>query len=132
MTESFTFLRRIMALDAATCAVAGAGCLGLTQLAAGQLGMSSGVVLGLGTFLLGWTGLAASLATRRRPNAGLVWLVVAGNLVWAFESWMILVLGWVQPTTFGAVVLVGQGLAVGLVAALQVLGLRLAQAPARA
>jgi hypothetical protein len=61
-----------------------------------------------------------------------VWGLVAFNLLWAVESIGVAALGWVQPTTLGVALIVGQALAAAVVADLQYLVLRRARREALA
>ena len=54
----------------------------------------------------------------------LTWVGNGCNLLWAVDSLLLLVTGWVAPTTLGYAVVVGQALAVAVFAGLQYVGLR--------
>jgi len=119
-----TFLRTVIAADAAACGVMGAAFAFDAGWLEGPLGLSAGLMQPVGAFLLPYAALLAWLATRPAlPRAG-VWALVAFNGVWAVESVALLALGWAQPTTLGLAVTLGQAAAALLVADLQFLALR--------
>ena len=128
MPVQSTFLRRIIALDAAACAASGA----LMAFAAGPLagvtGLQPGLTQPTGVFLLVWAAFLAFLATRPALPRAVVWLLIGVNLVWVVESALFLALGWVQPTALGYAFVIAQAAAVALIAELQFLALRRAQA----
>jgi hypothetical protein len=117
-----TFLRRVLCVDAATCAATGA----LMTFDAAPLSP----MLGLPAALLFWAGLslfpvAAFLlwvATRRdlpRPGA---WLAILGNVGWVAGS--VLVLAVLSPTGLGTTFVIAQAVVVALLADLEYVGLK--------
>jgi len=122
-----TFLRTVIALDAAACGVMGAAFAFDAGWLAGPLGLSPALMQPIGWFLLPYAAFLAFLATRPSlPRAG-VWALVAFNALWAVESVALVTLGWVQPTDLGLAVLVGQAVAALIVADLQFVALRKAR-----
>jgi hypothetical protein len=117
-----TFLRRVLLVDAATCAATGA----LLSLDAGPLSP----LLGLPAALLLYSGLslfpiAAFMlwaATRRSPPFAGVWLVIAGNAAWVFGS--LLLLFAFSPSALGYAFVIAQAAVVALLAELEYTGLR--------
>jgi hypothetical protein len=117
-----TFLRRVLCVDAATCAATGA----LMTFDAAPLSTP----LGLPAALLFWAGLslfpvAAFLlwvATRRdipRPGA---WLAILGNAGWVAGSALVLAL--LSPTGLGYAFVIAQAVVVALLAELEYMALR--------
>ena len=104
------FLRRVLLADA----VSSGGMGLLLALLAGPLarwfGLPSAMLLQVGLFLLGFAGFVAVLGLRQASPRLLVWLVIAGNALWALDSVLLLVSGWVAPTALvgGFVVAVGR------------------------
>lgn len=125
-------LRFALRLDAVASAGVGAlTCLGLQPLHV-LLGAPSAWVLGLGLFMLAY-GLAMGwLSTWQRLDTRLLWVVVVGNLAWAVDSVLLAASGWISPQMLGLALLLGQAVAVAVIAELQYLGLRQSQALARA
>jgi hypothetical protein len=122
-----TFLRTVIALDAAACGVMGVAFAFDAGWLAAPLGLEPSLMQPVGLFLLPYAGLLAWLATRPAlPRAG-VWALVGFNVLWAVESIALLALGWAQPTTLGLAVVVGQAVAALIVADLQYLVLRKAR-----
>lgn len=107
-----TFLRRVLALDAAASAATGllmaAGAAPLT----GPLGLPADLLLGAGLGLIPFAAGVAWLASRAQPAPAAVWAVVAINALWVAESFGLLASGWVQPTALGTAFVAAQALAV--------------------
>lgn len=127
-----TFLRTVIALDAAACGVMGAAFAFDAGWLAGPLGLSPALMQPVGFFLLPYAGLLAWMATRPSLSRAAVWALVGFNILWAVESIALVALGWAQPTTLGLAVVVGQAVAALIVAELQYLSLRKARREAMA
>ncbi|MFG2868337.1 hypothetical protein [Streptomyces sp. NPDC048338] len=120
-------VRRFLALDAVV-----TGGNGLAYVAASGplgelLGIGSRLLFGLGLFLTAFAAGVAWLASRRRPPALGVKLVVDANVLWAALSLVALV-GWLEPGTAGLVWVPMQAATVAGFAALQWTALRAASA----
>jgi hypothetical protein len=104
---------------------------GLTGLAlafaAGPLSTPLGLAVGLlrwsGIILMPFAALVARLGTRDRIQRPLVFAVVACNALWALDSVLLLVTGWVEPTILGVMFVLGQAAVVAVLAELEFLGL---------
>ena len=127
-----TFLRTVIALDAAVCGLGGLAFAFDAPALAGPLGLSPALMQPVGLFLMGYPALLAWLATRPTLPRGAVWGLVAFNLIWALESVALVALGWAQPTTLGLVAVVGQPVGAAVVADLQFIALRRAARAATA
>ncbi|TLS41106.1 hypothetical protein FE633_38105 [Streptomyces montanus] len=124
-SEPQTMLRRFLALDAL---VTGANAIAYAAVSGplGRLlGIGSGMLLGLGLFLLAYAAGVAWLATRRRPPVLPVRAVIEANLAWAALSFVALAV-WLSPSTAGAVWVPVQALTVAGFAGLQYMALRAA------
>lgn len=81
-----TFLKRVLMLDAASCLAMGAlltiGADGLAAL----FGLDEAIVRGAGIALLPIAAFIAWLGTRAVAAAGLVYILIFGNLLWVAES----------------------------------------------
>ena len=124
------FLRRILALDSLSClamglllALAAASLAPLFGLPETLLRVAGLALLPVGAFM-GW------LAARAEPPRPLVWVVIAGNLVWAIES--VIILGQFAPTALGTASVSAQAAAVLGITALEYVGLRKAAVAAGA
>jgi len=71
-----------------------------------------------------WPAFVAWLGTRERVQRPLVFAVVACNALWALDSVLLLVTGWVEPTILGEVFVLGQAAVVAVLAELEFIGLR--------
>lgn len=118
------FLRRVLAVDAASSAAAGL----LMLAAAGSLSPLSGLpaplLRGAGLVLLPYAALVAWMSVRPRVPRPAVWAVAAANAIWAADSLLLLLSGWARPTGLGITLVVVQAAAVAVIAELQVIGLR--------
>lgn len=123
-----TFLRTVIALDAAACGLMGAGFAFDARWLEGPLGLSPALMQPAGLFLLGYAGLLAWLASRPALPRLVVWTLVGFNVVWAVESFALLALGWAHPTTLGMGFVIAQAVAALVVAELQYVCLRRARA----
>jgi hypothetical protein len=118
------FLRTVIALDAAVCGLGGLALAFDANMLEAPLGLSPALMQPAGLFLVGYAALLAFLATRPTLPRGVVWGLVAFNLIWALESVALVTLGWARPTTLGLVAVIGQGVAAAAVAEVQYLVLR--------
>lgn len=90
----------------------------------GLLGLSIGLLRGSGLFILPFVALAASIRLRTRISRTPIFVLVVCNALWAVDSVLVLLLGWIEPTVPGEVFVVGQAVIVGVLAELQFIGLR--------
>ncbi|MDE3737252.1 MULTISPECIES: hypothetical protein [Pseudomonas] len=117
-------LRRALQADALA-----SGAMGLLlALAAGPLeellGLPRSLLLGAGIGLLPFALVLGWLANRTTVRRGWIWAVLAINAVWVIDSLSLLALGWVEPTLLGKVFVIGQAVAVAVLAELEFFGLR--------
>ena len=90
----------------------------------GILGLSAALLRGAGLFILPFVALAAWIRLRTRISRTPIFLLVVCNALWAVDSVLVLLLGWIEPTVLGEVFVVGQAVIVGVLAELQFIGLR--------
>ena len=117
-----SFLRRVLLVDAATCAATGA------LMSAASAPLAS--LLGLPPALLLWSGLALFpvaafmlfVATRRHVPVVDAWIAILGNAGWVAGSALVLLL--CAPTALGYAFVIAQAAAVALLAELELAGLR--------
>lgn len=123
-TTPSSLLRKALLADGALSGATGL----LLSLAAGPLsgllGLSVGLLRGSALFILPFALLAASMGMRSRLNRIPVFVLVVCNALWALDSVLVLLLGWVEPTLPGEVFVLGQALVVAVLAELQFVGLR--------
>ncbi|MEU8529499.1 MULTISPECIES: hypothetical protein [Streptomyces] len=127
-TRPQSMVRRFLALDAVVTGTNGLAYLLASDALGDLLGMSPALLFELGLFLTAFAAGVAWLASRRQPPTRGVKFVVDANLLWALGSIVSLV-GWIDPSTAGAVWILMQAGTVAGFAALQWAALRGATAP---
>jgi hypothetical protein len=124
ISDTSSFLRRVLLADAAASAATGL----LMMLGAGLLeqlfGMPKALLHYAGISLLPFAALVAYLATRGSLSRTGVWAVVICNALWAADSILLLLSGWVEPTRLGHAFVIAQALVVAVFAELEYFGLR--------
>jgi hypothetical protein len=117
-------LRQALLADATTSAAFGQ----LMVIGAGPLGHLLGLPDMLlriaGAVLLPYVALLAWMSLREQMHKGLVWAVILGNILWAADSLLLLVTGWVSPSGAGYAFVIMQALVVLMYAEFQIVGLR--------
>lgn len=122
--ETSTFLRRVLLLDAVSCAGMGLLLVTLNGTLSGLLNLPVGLLREAGIVLLPFALLLAFLSTRGRLPRAAVWAVIVGNAIWAIDSIVLLFTGWVQPNLLGYLFVAGQAAFVAVMAELEFVGLR--------
>lgn len=122
--QSSPLLRQALVADATTSAafglmlLIGAGALsGIFGLPEMLLRIAGLVLLPYAAFI-GWLGLRDEI---QKPVA---WAVILGNALWVIDSALLLVSGWVAPTSAGYAFVIAQALVVLMYAEFQFVGLR--------
>ena len=123
-TGSDVLLRTALRLDAVVTGANGAAYLLAAPLLDDLLGLSPGLLRGVGGFLLVFAGVVWLVGARTPVPAGPAREVAAANLLWAAGSVVVVAVGAGTPTTVGAVWLVLQAGVVAGFAVLQTAGLR--------
>ncbi|MDY6944122.1 MAG: hypothetical protein SXG53_00265 [Pseudomonadota bacterium] len=132
--ETSSFLRRVVLLDAVSCAAIGLLLVTCNGLLADVLSLPGGLLREAGVMLLPFACLLGFMSMRTRPPRALVWAVIVANAIWAIDSIVLLFTGWVQPTLLGHLFIAGQAAFVAALARLEYIGLRrsVAVSPVRA
>ncbi|KLK93203.1 membrane protein [Microvirga vignae] len=117
-------LRQALLADATT-----SGAFGLLMLLVAEplghlLGLPEVLLRSAGAALLPYVALLVWLSLRDQMHKGLVWAVILGNILWAADSLLLLVSGWVAPTGAGYAFVIMQALVVLMYAEFQIMGLR--------
>ncbi|MFI6902207.1 hypothetical protein ACIBKY_13155 [Nonomuraea sp. NPDC050394] len=121
------FLRTVLVADALVTGANGLAYLVAAPLLSDLLGPGSGMLRALGVFLLAYGAAVGVLGTRREISLAATKAVVAINIAWTLASVAAVAFGLVEFTTIGAVWAIAQALVVGLLAELQIMGLRKAR-----
>jgi hypothetical protein len=122
--DAQALLRRALLIDAVATAGMGALLLAAPALLHEWLGLPVALTRGAGLALLPFAALLAWAARRPRISTGLAWTLVAGNVLWAVDSLLLPLTGWIDPTALGTAFVVAQGAIVAAFAALETAGLR--------
>ena len=122
------FLRSVLLMDAATSAAMGVALLLGAGMLAGLLGLPEVLLRGAGLSLLPFAAFVAWVATRPALWRAGVWAVIALNVLWAVDSVVLLVPGWVAPAAQGYAFVLAQAAFVAVLAELEYVGLRRAAA----
>lgn len=118
------YLRKVLALDAATSGVAGIAMIAGSGLIAGLTDLPSALLFWAGVVLVPWTAALAFFASREAmPRLALV-DIAAVNALWVAASVALLATGWVAPNVLGVLFVLAQAGAVMLFTVLQVQALR--------
>lgn len=123
-SSALTLLRWTLVIDAVSCTAAGLLLLAAADVLEAYLGLPAALLHSAGGILLPFAGLTAYLATRRRMSRFLVWAVIGGNALWAVDSVLLLLTGWVSPTALGIAFVLVQAGVVAALAEMQFTGLR--------
>lgn len=122
--DSFTFLRRVLALDAGASVVMAIALIAFGPAVAELLSLPAALLREAAIVLVPFAALVGYLASRAQPPRVGVWIVIALNALWVIESVVLLVTGAATPNAFGYAFVLGQAAAVGVFAELEYVGLR--------
>jgi hypothetical protein len=118
------FLRRVLLADAATSGATGLLMILGADLLQSLFGVPEALLRYAGLILLPFAALLVYLATRERVRPPVVWAVIVCNTLWAADSILLLLTGWISPTALGYAFIIVQALVVAIFAELEYLGLR--------
>ena len=119
-----SLLRKALWLDALSSAGMAVLLLLIATTLAPLLGLDAALLRGVGVSFVPFVALVAWTASRDRiPRAAAGW-VIGLNAVWVVGCLVIVLMGWLQPTTLGSAFIVAQALFVGVMAELQFIGLK--------
>lgn len=99
--RSSKLLRRALVADAVVSGAVGALQVALTPWLDTVLALPASLLLGTGIFLLGYASVLIVMAASTALPAGLVWIVVCGNVGWGIAGAWLLIVGRVDPTVLG-------------------------------
>jgi hypothetical protein len=118
------FLRRVLLADAIVSGATGLLFLLGAGFLAALLHLPETLLRPAGIFLLSYSALVAYIATRVSPPRWAVWAVIIANTLWAADSIVLLVSGWVTPNALGTAFVIAQAVIVAAFAEAQYIGLR--------
>jgi hypothetical protein len=128
--RSADFLRYILWADAISCLVCGLLQTACNEALGQWLGLPKNLLVDSGAFLLLYAVAVACLVIRFRfpPPSKIIWLLIAGNVIWAVGCADIAFVA--ESTRLGKAYVVAQALMVASLALLQYSGVRQARDPA--
>jgi hypothetical protein len=125
--HSSPLLRQALVADAATSAAFGLLMLIGAGPLSGALGLPETLLRIAGVLLLPYAGFIGWLGVRETIRKPVAWAVVLGNALWVADSLLLLMSGWVAPTSAGYAFVIAQALVVLMYAEFQYVGLRRSQ-----
>lgn len=117
-------LRRVLLADAITSGASGLLLFGGASFLAGVLALPEPLLRSVGLALLPFAVFVAYIATRAHVRPAAVWTIIVINVLWAFDSIVLLLTGWVTPNGLGYGFVLFQAIMVAGFAELQFLALR--------
>ena len=124
MSTISPFLRRVLLADALISGATGLFMAIGAGFLADLLDLPEGLLREAGLVLLPYAVFVGYVATRAQLKRPLVWAIIVANALWALDSIVLLVSGWIAPNAFGYAFLIVQAVVVALLAELQYTGLR--------
>jgi hypothetical protein len=118
------FLRRALLADALISGATGLLMLIGANVLASLLGLPEALLRYAGLVLLPYAALVAYVATREQLRRWAVWAVIVANAIWAVDSIILLLSGWLTPNALGYAFIIFQALIVAAFAEIQYFGLR--------
>jgi len=130
MIQSSPLLRQALVADATTSAAFGLMMLIGAGALSGIFGLPEILLRIAGLALLPYAAFIGRLGLRENINRAVALAVVLGNVLWAADSLLLLVGGWVTPTSAGYAFVIAQALVVLMYAEFQFVGMRRSDAVA--
>lgn len=118
------FLTLVLKLDAAMSGACALGLLAGAGWLSRPLGLPDVFLTAIGAMLVPYCVFLLVLSARPVLPATLVWMVIAGNAIWAGASVVLMLGGWFALTVLGYAFVAAQAVAVGVFAELQFMALR--------
>ena len=121
------FLRFVLLADAATCLACGLLLTAGRSFLPDLLGLPADLMSYAGVSLFPFAAFLIYAATRKSTSKTMIWATIGLNLLWTIDSFLILLTGYVSPTTIGYIFIVCQAIGVLLFADLEFIGMRKAE-----
>ena len=128
--QSSPLLRQALVADATTSAAFGLMMLIGAGALSGSFGLPEMLLRIAGLVLLPYAAFIGWLGLREHIHKAVALAVVLGNALWAADSLLLLMSGWVAPTSAGYAFVIAQALVVLMYAEFQFVGLRRSEAVA--
>jgi hypothetical protein len=128
--NSAATLRLLLALDAAVSGATGIAMIAAADVLEPLFNVPAVVMRSAGAMLLPFAAMVFFFSRPAQLTPSRAWAVVALNVAWVVASVLVLVTGWIQPTTLGLVFVLFQAMVVAALAELQFTGLRRSAAAA--
>ena len=122
--DSSPFLRRVLLADALISAATGLLMLLGADFLSGLLDLPTALMRPIGLILLLYGAFVIYTATRVRLQRPAVWAIIVINALWAIDSVVLLLSGWVAPNALGYAFVIAQALVVAMFGSLQYIGMR--------
>jgi hypothetical protein len=123
-TRPTPFLRRVLMLDAVATGATGLLMTFFASTLTGLLAIPGTLLFYAGLILLPYALLVAWLARRDTLPRWAIWAVIVTNVLWAMDSVLLAMSGWIGPNALGLAFIIMQALVVVAFAELQYVGLR--------
>jgi hypothetical protein len=117
-------LRLLLIVDALVSGAAGVAMIAAADMLQPLLSVPVPVMRLAGVLLLPFAAMVFFFSRPAQLTRSRVWFVIALNLTWVAASVLVLVTGWLRPTTLGIAFVAVQALVVAALAELQFTGLR--------
>jgi hypothetical protein len=124
LSQPASLLRLALLADAAVSGATGLAMMVSAGYVDGLLGVPSALLRYAGLSLLPFAALVIFVATRERISRPAAWAIVAYNALWAVDSIVLMVSGWIAPTALGYAFIAFQAVVVAAFAELQYVALR--------
>jgi hypothetical protein len=122
--RSNSFLRTVLLADAIASGATGLLMIAGADLLDGLLRLPIALLREAGLVLIPYVAFVAWVGTREAISRSAVQATIALNVLWVAGSIGLLVSGWVAPTMLGYAFVIAQAVVVGVLAELQIVGLR--------
>ena len=122
--NSAATLRLLLALDAAVSGATGIAMIAAADFLEPLFNVPALVMRSAGAMLLPFAAMVFFFSRPAQLTPSRAWAVVALNVAWVVASVLVLVTGWIQPTTLGLAFVLFQAVVVAGLAELQFTGLR--------
>lgn len=122
--SSAVTLRFLMAIDAVISGVTGMAMIVAADVLEPLLNVPATLMRSAGAMLLPFAVLVFFFSRPAQLTPSRAWVVIALNVGWVAASLLVLITGWIQPTTLGLAFVLFQAVVVAALAELQFTGLR--------